>query len=43
MYVHAFLWGIAVTLVVFTVALMIAEAALKRKIREMEKERSDEE
>lgn len=35
MYLHSFLCGIAVTLAVNTVALLIAEAVLRKKIRRM--------
>ena len=37
MYMHGFLCGVAVTLLAVTVALLIAEAVLKRKIRDMKK------
>ena len=37
MYAHGFLCGVAVTLMAVTVALLIAEAVLKRKLRDMKK------
>ena len=38
MYAHGFLCGVAVALLAMTVALLIGEAVLKRKIRQLEKD-----
>lgn len=39
MYLYSFLCGVAVVLAVETVALLIAEQVIRKKIREMEEER----